>query len=689
MAAAAKESGLNSEMGNRGRLFAASILVCLAGLLSAQTAPTAQSAPTTQNPAPDWHAPMLPPDMLAANAGPSLDHIQGSVMKLRGATLEIGLQDGGLALFDVQTKDRTLYIPGENIAPVGDVTMLGNRAWWVLQGARFVRTAGPGMTKAFDYDLTDSGLEGPIRRLSVWQEMIVVHADNGIRFIDPETQRILTPDQVLPPGVAAVAKQGIVTTSWKDGTGLFVVIRRYAAKANPQPGESKDLGMLTAWSAPWRGQYQLLGSYTCDIANFKYPTDGEFQGSGPNSPDNSMHPTAEIGNVQVTTDGIIALNSRQALTIPFYKDNWVTDKVDIALPPHYPQVSACSDSEMWWVEDNKLVRASLEDGSSEVYTPRKKDPIVSVAADDDGAWVLQQDCVKRIDDDFGKTSFVKYDVGSDSTNPQYGGPARLAFVLKAAQQGSGKLPLDNSIDFVQEALKVAGVPAKKRATLNDDGNDTISQLQYGDVIVNGKQAAIYVGDGKQITTQNGGIQTEPVALDEDSTIHRFFVLGGSIPAGARSLPIVDIGPVFPIGVNRPDPGLGTDLYVHADPDSPYDHPFLPSHYRLLEIAQQWIGTPYRWGGSSMSGTDCSGFVTSVYKELGIKLPRYSQNIARAPFGEVVFDQLHFGDVLVYPEPKHCAIYIGDGKTIETTRGAVGYSNIYRRHCAYVRRFLFD
>jgi hypothetical protein len=249
--------------------------------------------------------------------------------------------------------------------------------------------------------------------------------------------------------------------------------------------------------------------------------------------------------------------------------------------------------------------------------------------------------------------------------------------------------LNSSIAFVEGALKSAGVPEKKRSQLNADKSDPVSELVYGDVIVNGDQAAIYVGDGKQVTIANGAMQTGPLTLDDDTNIHRFFLLGGSVPAGARALPIVDLGPVFPIGVNRPDPGLGTDLFVKADPNSPYDHPFLPSHYRLLEIAEQWIGTPYRWGGSTMSGTDCSGFVTSVYRELGIKLPRYSQNIARAPFGEVVFDQLHFGDVLVYPEPKHVAIYIGDGRTVETTRGAVGYSNIYRRHCAYVRRFLFE
>jgi hypothetical protein len=157
----------------------------------------------------------------------------------------------------------------------------------------------------------------------------------------------------------------------------------------------------------------------------------------------------------------------------------------------------------------------------------------------------------------------------------------------------------------------------------------------------------------------------------------------------HSLPITDVGPIFPIGVNRPNRALGHDLFVRVNPDSPYDGPHLPVHYQMLSIIEDWQGTPYRWGGQSMSGTDCSGFVMQVFRELGINLPRHSQTMGRAPFGEVVFDELRFGDILVYPHPKHVAIYIGNGRTAETVKGGVGYSTVYRRSRAIVRRFLFD
>lgn len=630
-----------------------------------------------------------PAEEIAPNS--TLANVQGSVIKLQGDTLLVGLQDGGLATFDVPTKERKTYVAGDGFAPTKDVVMLGNRPWWVVDGSQIVRTYIPGMTTAIDVDLRDSGLVGPVRRLSVWQEMIVAHGDAGCVFIEPSSQRVRAPQEVLPADVAALASQGVVTTSWKDGEGLFVVIRRYSARTNPLPGEVKELGMLTAWSAPWRGAYKLLGSYTCDIVDFKDAPGAPVKLNGPSGPTELPFGTGPIGNVQVTPDGIVALNNSQALTIPLYKDNWVTERVKTAIPPRYAQTTAVSDADMWWVDQGKLVRASLEDGSSAVYVPRHKESILGIAADEDGAWVLGDDGIRRIqeDDDENKKDFISYQADSDADEPGYGGQSRLEWVLKAATRPGGKkLPTSSPMAFVEAALKSAGVSATKLSRVVNGQGDNVGELQYGDVIVNGKTAGIYVGDGQEVTVQDGEVATQPLALDADSDIIRCFVNMGKVPPGASSLPIVDIGPVFPIGVVRPNPSLGTDLFVRVDPDSPYDHPFLESHHRLLEIAEQWVGTPYRWGGASMSGTDCSGFVTSVFRELGINLPRHSQNIARAPFGEVVFDELHFGDVLVYPNPKHVAIYIGNGRTMETTRGAVGYSNVYRRRCAYVRRFLF-
>lgn len=44
---------------------------------------------------------------------------------------------------------------------------------------------------------------------------------------------------------------------------------------------------------------------------------------------------------------------------------------------------------------------------------------------------------------------------------------------------------------------------------------------------------------------------------------------------------------------------------------------------IVTYATEFIGTPYKWGGESTSGFDCSGFVLYVFKKFGYRLPHSS------------------------------------------------------------------
>jgi hypothetical protein len=96
---------------------------------------------------------------------------------------------------------------------------------------------------------------------------------------------------------------------------------------------------------------------------------------------------------------------------------------------------------------------------------------------------------------------------------------------------------------------------------------------------------------------------------------------------------------------------------------------------LVAEARKWIGTPYRYGGCDRDGTDCSGFVMSVYKNVcGIKLPRSSSE-QRSYCMEVSRNKTSVGDLVFFgseSKVSHVGLYIGNGEMIHasTSRGVM-------------------
>lgn len=141
-----------------------------------------------------------------------------------------------------------------------------------------------------------------------------------------------------------------------------------------------------------------------------------------------------------------------------------------------------------------------------------------------------------------------------------------------------------------------------------------------------------------------------------------------------------------VGIGRPNPKLATKEFVKVDRNDPRDKPNSKLTKRLQTELESWLGVPYVWGGTTKTGVDTSGFVKAGFKAIGINLPRHSQDMGRVPIGIWVTGALHYGDVLVFPSPKHVAIYIGDGNVIEAVRGGVQKRPLGKRDHACVRRF---
>ncbi|WCK56008.1 NlpC/P60 family protein [Aneurinibacillus sp. Ricciae_BoGa-3] len=87
---------------------------------------------------------------------------------------------------------------------------------------------------------------------------------------------------------------------------------------------------------------------------------------------------------------------------------------------------------------------------------------------------------------------------------------------------------------------------------------------------------------------------------------------------------------------------------------------------VISTAKSLQGVPYRWGGTTASGFDCSGYVNYVYKKNGINLPRttsemYSQShsVSNPQPGDLVFFNTGGG-------VSHVGVYVGNNEFISAT-----------------------
>ncbi|MCD6588335.1 MAG: C40 family peptidase [Candidatus Fermentibacteraceae bacterium] len=112
---------------------------------------------------------------------------------------------------------------------------------------------------------------------------------------------------------------------------------------------------------------------------------------------------------------------------------------------------------------------------------------------------------------------------------------------------------------------------------------------------------------------------------------------------------------------------------------------------IIAQAISYLGVPYVYGGTDENGFDCSGLAYRVFNDNGIELPRTVTAIGEMGVA-VSRDSLQPGDLLIFHNPTHTGIYIGDGEFIHCSswqdRGVViteiTQSNYARRYFAATR-----
>ncbi|WP_447642862.1 MULTISPECIES: C40 family peptidase [Chitinophagaceae] len=163
----------------------------------------------------------------------------------------------------------------------------------------------------------------------------------------------------------------------------------------------------------------------------------------------------------------------------------------------------------------------------------------------------------------------------------------------------------------------------------------------------------------------------------------------------KSLPVSDIvagdclalkgekGKYFQVAY--PDGKIGYVLKTAAQKRSDWFAQHKPNFDNILTTGKKLIGVPYLWGGTSIKGVDCSGFMRTCFGLNGILLPRDASQQARVgeqvdlyENGTVNIDKalqvLQSGDLLFFGTKRddgsdkvtHVAMYIGNGKFIQSS-----------------------
>jgi cell wall-associated NlpC family hydrolase len=85
---------------------------------------------------------------------------------------------------------------------------------------------------------------------------------------------------------------------------------------------------------------------------------------------------------------------------------------------------------------------------------------------------------------------------------------------------------------------------------------------------------------------------------------------------------------------------------------------------VVDAARSKIGDSYGWGAEGPTVFDCSGLTQWAYAQIGVSIPRTSQEQAVAGV-PVAYSDLQLGDlIIIYPDASHVAMYSGNGNVIQ-------------------------
>jgi cell wall-associated NlpC family hydrolase len=94
---------------------------------------------------------------------------------------------------------------------------------------------------------------------------------------------------------------------------------------------------------------------------------------------------------------------------------------------------------------------------------------------------------------------------------------------------------------------------------------------------------------------------------------------------------------------------------------------------LVKVAKSFMGAPYKYGGNTLRGLDCSAYVKKIYEIFDVQLPRSAREQYQVG-SRISREELAVGDLVFFKTrryakyPTHVGIFIGDGNFIHASSG---------------------
>ncbi|MEK4424111.1 C40 family peptidase [Solibacillus sp. FSL K6-1523] len=236
---------------------------------------------------------------------------------------------------------------------------------------------------------------------------------------------------------------------------------------------------------------------------------------------------------------------------------------------------------------------------------------------------------------------------------------------------------DDSI-FLEQKLIVAMPDKVTGKPIDKENNSTANKTQFytvakGDNLTNiAKKYNATVSDMKQWNA----LESDAIQVGQKLKIQQ---------ANAKEEATVDEVEAVIEFKETADEAIAKQLANEQEITTPINAASQQKYNQVLIVANQSLGVPYVYGGNTMAGFDCSGFVNYVYQQAGINLTRKSSLMyfqqdttkVKTPLpGDLVFFKNTF-----IPNISHMGIYIGNDEFIHAGSQGVVVANVKTKYWA--------